>query len=181
MLLSVLTNEWKHIGCGRHLLCDQHEEDSHGQQGGDAHSDLLTRVTRYVKPQQRDKCYNHAGEYHIEDIEQRLAPHLDHVSHIWVRLHAAGVIDNIPSCVKLDQEPLAVGDVVGHISVFTDFDEVHLVAIVGPRGKEEGAVLLVKWEVLDVNGARAPEDHHGKPGDVTVGGDHHIGTDGGFV
>ena len=53
--------------------------------------------------------------------------------------------------------------------------------VVGPRAKLKGAVLLVEGEVTDFNFTSRLVDGWGKPGYLTVVGNHSIRVEGDFI
>ena len=72
-LSTILTYKRQIIGGGRHLVGDNHEEDGHGQERGDAHGDLLAGVGGHVEAQQRHERDEQTRHHHVEDVEERTA------------------------------------------------------------------------------------------------------------
>ena len=87
---SVPTYERQIVRSGRHLVGDDHEEDRHGQQRGDAHGDLLSGVGRHVEAEQRHQRDEQTGYHHVEDVEERTALDEDVIVDEDVGLRAAG-------------------------------------------------------------------------------------------
>jgi len=52
--LEMITDERQFLGGGRHALADDHQEDGHGQQSGDAQRHFLTGIGRHVKAHKSD-------------------------------------------------------------------------------------------------------------------------------
>lgn len=163
-----LTYERENIGGRGHVLRHQHHEDRHGQQRGDAHGDLLTRVAGDVEAEQRHQRDEDAGQDHVEDVEERPPSDEDVAGDVRVRLGAARVHLDISLHPQVHQLPLAVGDVVGDVALRGVDDEVDVVAVVGPRREEHGAVLDVEGEVTHIDRARGLEDDHGQPRHIAV-------------
>ena len=100
--IYLLTNQRKYVRSGRHVLGDQHEEDGHGKEGGDAHGYLLPRIAGHVESEEGDESDEPARQDHVEDVEERLPAHLDRVRHIRVGLGTARVEHDVPDGMKFD-------------------------------------------------------------------------------
>ena len=124
--IYLLTNQREYVRSGRHVLGDQHEEDGHGKEGGDAHGYLLPRIAGHVESEEGDESDEPARQDHVEYVEERFPAHLDRVGHIRVGLGTARVEDDVPDGVEFDQRPLAVRYVVGRVTVLADLDQVQL-------------------------------------------------------
>ena len=68
-----LTDEREFLGGGRHALPDDHQEDGHGEERGDAERHLLAAVRRHVERHQRDARDQHARQDQIKHCRQRWA------------------------------------------------------------------------------------------------------------
>lgn len=99
----------------------------------------------------------------------------------YVRLVATGKSEDVPLLLEASQWPFGIFDVVRYVAVILAVGEhVHLVSVIGPWSELHGAVLFVKREELHVDGTRTLKDDHRQPGDVSLAGDDHVGTNGRF-
>ena len=171
---EVLANE-RHIeGGGRHDLGDEQQENGERQQHRDAQRHLLTTVGRQIEDKDSQGGDEHAGDDEVDGVEERLALDDEVISHV----HIAGVLRvHCPSPREGDYVPFTTGGEVIHAGRGRLEDHVNLRVVICPGAELEGAVLLVKGEVLHLDLAGALADGRGQPQDAAIGADHHVGIE----
>ena len=165
---------------GRVHVGQQQEKHGEREQDGDGERDLLARVRRQVEDQHGKAGDGHARHDQVERVEQRAPTQSDVEGDVRVRLRAAWVELDPLHGGHVEDVPLHVGVVVPEVDAPRDDGvfallgavaevlQVQLVAVVGPRGDLEEALLDVEGEVLHVDlavafvdGRRLPDDDPG--------------------
>ena len=121
-----LTNKRNVAGGGGHVLGDEQHEDGESQQHRQPQRHLLAALRAHPEHQQRQRGQHDARDDDVVGVVKRAPAQVDDEADVGEGLRAAGVVDDVADGHHVQQDPLAVGHVVGQVHPAGAVHHVHL-------------------------------------------------------